>query len=288
MSGQWVHLDGGQLLLATRKGAWLQGVDLAAGLFTAPMPPSVPGTLESTRHLLDGAIAVAQLTGGDRGIPPLRPARWAWHLAGQWYCAHHSVALLPEVIERFERDGRGDLAAFARLKLDEEQGHDQYPLADLRTLGYDAEAAIASVPPVPAVAAAVQYARDCVRGPRPVEFLGYVYALERRVLQVPRDWASELDRALPVGARAASGVRLHADEFDQAHVAGAVRFVSGLPAEDRAAIAVGAYRTTVICCASPPGSNPGDDELEQWFSRFALAHAEPRGTDAVQRQGDDP
>jgi hypothetical protein len=66
------------------------------------MPLSHTATLETTRHLLDGAMRA-----GERGAtatrqwPPSARA-WALDLVDQWYTAHHSVALLPLAIERYE------------------------------------------------------------------------------------------------------------------------------------------------------------------------------------------
>ncbi len=305
MPVQWARLEDGEVLLATSKAAWIHqsqfgglGLGLGGALplpaslglgsplgLDAPMPDSLPASAETTRHLLDGAIAAAERAAPPVQEPPITALRWAWHLSSQWHCAHHSVALLPDVIERYEATGRPDLAEFARRKLEEERGHDQMPLDDLRALGYEAGALVQAVPPAPAVTAGLEYAGSVVRGPQPVEFLGYVYALERRVLRLSDNWFAALDAVLPPGVDAASGVRLHANELDLGHVDEAVGFFTGLPAADRTAIAIGCYRTTQICCAKLPGQHPSEPKLERWLSRFRRSGAVSGGVQQPPRQG---
>lgn len=282
MSVQWVHLGANGVLVASSRGAWVQQPGLgtfgtlgALGL-SGPMPDSQPATEETTRHLLDGAIAAAEPAAPSIEEPPLTARRWAWNLVSQWHCAHHSLAVWPEVIERFEAMSRRDLAEFARQKLEDEQGHDQFALDDLTALGYDAEAAVREIRPAPTVTAALEYAERCVQGENPVELLGYMYALERRVLNLDSEWLEALAAVLPAGVDAASGVRIHSSDLDLEHVDEGITFFTRLPAPDRTAIAVGCYRTTQICCAWSQDQIPTDAELEGWFSRFQIASSVSR------------
>jgi hypothetical protein len=278
MSVQWAHLGAEGVLLASDRGAWLQQPALATfGTlgFVAPMPDDHPASEETTRHLLDGAITAAERDAPRIDEPPMTPLRWAWNLVSQWHCAHYSVALLPDLIERFQHANRPELAEFATQKLEEERGHDQFAIDDLTALGYDAEPLVRAAPPAPTVTAGLEYARSCVHGETPVEFLGYAYALERRVLNL-KGWLPSLDAVLPPGVDAASGVRAHVDELDTAHVNEAIAFFTGLPAMDRTAIATGCYRTTQICCAWSADQIPSDAELEGWFSRSEVANTMSR------------
>jgi hypothetical protein len=177
-----------------------------------------------------------------------------------------------------------DLAAYARQKLEEEAGHDEFPLADLRALGYDAAAAVRELPPPPAVAAVVAYARSCVDA-QPVEFIGYVYALERRILRASGGWFAMLAAVLPPAVEAASFVRAHATELDHRHVAEAVEFITGLPAGDRAPIVAGCHRATEICCAQYSGQHPSELELEARLQRFQRVLAQANGTSDHRAQG---
>ena len=250
MAAQWVHLGAGKLLVASDRGAWLQPPVLGLAAIEGPMPQSLGASASETRHLLDGAIAAA-----EREVPPVVPPamtiiRWARSLAGQWYCAHHSIPLLAEVADRFARSGRATLAEFVARKHAEEGGHDALPLADLRALGYDAEAFVATAPIPPSSVAFVEYARSCVRGRDPVEFLGYIYAIERHVVRLRPAWFAALDAVLPAGVDAASALRTHAGDLDIEHVAQATEFFADLPAADRSTITLGCYRTTQIRVAT--------------------------------------
>jgi hypothetical protein len=272
VSVQWAHLGDDGVLVASSHGAWIQKADLAGlaalaplGL-TRPMPDSQPATEKTTRHLLDGAIAAGEQSAPPIQEPAITPRRWAWNLVSQWHCAHYSVALIGDVIERFEAIARPDLVAFARQKLEEEVGHDQFALDDLTALGYDANQAVRHVRPAPTVAAGLDYAGSCVQGEQPVEFLGYTYALERRVLNFDDDWLVALEAVLPPDVTTA--IRKHACEFDADHVDEAIKFVAGLPAADRTTIATGCYRTAQICCAWSPDQIPSDAELDSWLSHF--------------------
>jgi hypothetical protein len=236
------------------------------------MPDSLASTVDTTRRLLDGAIAAAERDVAPRPAPPMTTTRWAWHLVSQWHSAHHSLALLGEVIDRFSCAGRNDLARFASHKLAEEDGHDELFLADLQALGFDAAAVVGAVAPAPAVKTALDYARETVRGARPVTFLGYIYAMERRVIRIPASWFAELEAQLPAGVNATWGLRTHATEFDHGHVEEAVKFVSALPARDRSSIALGAYRITQIRCAGHAGPQPDEAELETELGPFLRRH----------------
>jgi hypothetical protein len=256
MSVQWVHLGEGETLVAAGRGAWIQrsqtdGFGLYGPLgLSGPMPDDAPASITTTRNLLDGAIAAAERAAAPVTRPPMTLDRWAADLAGQWYCAHHSVALLPELTQRFADLHRADLADFALEKLEEERGHDAFPLADLRALGYDADEFVLAVGPTSEADAMVQYARECARGDHPIDFLGYAYTLERRVLRLSAEWFADVEAVLPPGVDAMSGVRAHASRFDADHVEQAITFFTRLPGRDRARIAASCYRTTQISCAA--------------------------------------
>jgi hypothetical protein len=285
MAVQWVRLGAGEVLVASRAGAWIHQPEPGAVGLAGTMPDSLPATEETTRHLLDGAIAAAERAVPRRQPPPMTTRRWAWHLAGHWHCAHHSVALLPELVERFTAIGRPDLAEFARGKLAEEHGHDQFSLADLRALGFDAEALVREVAPEPVVAAGLDYARACVRGEHPIEFLGYAYALERRVLRLSGEWFGALDAVLPPDVEAASGVRAHATVLDREHVDRAVSFFAGLPPGDRTRIALGCHRITQLCCGPLAGRQPSEAELDRLLARYEAWESQVGGPSGNPHRG---
>lgn len=252
MTAQWVQLKGGETIVASRRGAWIQSPQAAALELWGFMPPSNRGTLATTRHLLEGAMSAGERGAGAVGPWPPSAPRWALDLVDQWYTAHHSVALLPVAIERYESMQRPELALFAHRKLEEEAGHDRMPLDDLCALGYDAEAVVREVPPGPTASGLVQYAGACIEGPEPVRFFGYIFVLERRVIRITDDALRRLESALPGGADATSGVRAHAVQFDYQHVEELVAFVSELPANDRTAVALACFDTATLISNGVP------------------------------------
>jgi hypothetical protein len=268
---QWAHLGAGRLLVASERGAWLQPNVLGLPAIEGPMPDSLVASARTTRHLLDGAIAAAERHAPPAQPPPMTRVRWAWNLVGQFYCAHHSISLLAEAVGRFEALNRTDLRNFTAHKLAEEQGHDRYPLADLRALGYDAEQLVGGLPPPPTAAAYVEYAAGCVRGEHPAEFLGYIHAIERNLTRLSSDCLAAIDALVPPGVEASSMLRTHATELDVEHVNDAIAFFAGLPGEDRSRIALGCYRTNQLRSNPQPDSFASDAELEQSLSRFQRA-----------------
>lgn len=269
MPVQWAQLGAGQTLVASSRGAWLQRPEPAVFSLRGDMPDSIAATPETTRHLLDGAIAVAERTAAPHHRPSaMTQLRWTWQLIGQWYTAHHSVALLPGLIERFSDDGRADLVDFTRRKLDEEAGHDAFAIDSLEAIGYDGEALVAHLSPPPDAAALVEYARACGRGATPVEFLGYAYALERRVIRVSPEEIAAIDALFDSGVDATAGLRAHAGELDLGHVEEFIAFATGLPAADRARMALGCHRTTEIACLTLPDGDPAETDLDQRLQPF--------------------
>jgi hypothetical protein len=263
---QWVHLGAGGLLIASSRGAWIQPLELDALALGAAMPRSLPGTPETTRHLLDGALAAAERAAPLPSASHVTGRRWAWELVNQRYVAAHSIALLSEVHERYARLRRRDLAEFTLRRLEGERGHDQFPLDDLSALGYDADKVVREVPPSGTATALIEYAAGCVRGAEPVEFLGYLYGMERDVIRLSADSFAALDEILPAGVDAASGLRAHATDLDVKHVDEAVSFIADLPADDRGKIAIGCYRTTLIRNSPPAAGEPSEADLEGWFA----------------------
>ena len=277
MTAQWVQLRDGETLVASRRGAWIQSPQAAALELWGSMPGSQRGTLDTTRHLLEGAMTAGERGAEAVGAWPPSERKWALDLVDQWYTAHHSVALLPVSIGRYQSMQRPELARFARRKLEEEAGHDRMPLNDLGALGYDAEAAVKEVPPGATARALVRYARDCVEGPKPVRFFGYIFVLERRVIRITDDALRTLESALPGGADATSGVRAHAVELDHQHVEELVAFVSGLPADDRTAVALACFETAALISKAVPAGS--DHEREHRLARVhkpTIQATEPR------------
>jgi len=259
---QWVQMGAG-VLVASERDVVFQRATLGALAPRRPMPDWLEATVESTRRLLDGAIALAERNNPAQEAPAPTGPRWIWQLTNQWYCAHHSVALLASMIDRYGSVGREDLRAFARLKYEEEVGHDEFPRRDLERLGYDVHQLAETIALAPPMLAALEYARSELAGAEPVTALGYVYALERQVLRLTKDSLAALEAQLPFDSEVTTGLRLHT-EFDVDHVNDAIRFIASLPAHDRARVVIGTHRTVEIY--AQPFTLPTDAELDSWLS----------------------
>ena len=197
--------------------------------------------------------------------------RWAWDLVNQHFIAHHSVRLLGSSVTRYDELHRADLAEFAATRLEGEQGHDRFPLNDLRALGYDAEAVVDAVVPDPVAVNLIAYATDALTGAQPIAFLGYIHAMERHAIRVPSHWFAQLAAALGPGIDATSGLRAHATDLDLEHVDEAIEFFSGLTSGDRAEIARACFRTAQIRCAA--AEQPSEAQLEAVLSPFSASPA---------------
>jgi hypothetical protein len=143
---QWGALAPGVVVVATGDRAWLHRPLAIGDPFAEPM--AGPATAESTRHPLDGAWAVARraLSPAPAGAA-LTPVRWAWRLAWQYHTSHATPILLTEAKERFRALGRDELVECCARQVDEETGHDELALRDLRALGYHAESVVEAFRP---------------------------------------------------------------------------------------------------------------------------------------------
>lgn len=282
MPVQWVHLGAGEMLVASSSRAWIQYPQLGMFGLDGPMPASLPSNTDTMRNLLDGAIAAAERTHRPATPARMTAIRWAWELVNQWYISRHTIALLGEAAERYTELRRRDLAEFTRVKLDEERGDDEFPLADLAALSYDARPLVQAVAPSKAARDLIEYARNCVHGERPIDFLGYAHAIERHAIRVTPSYLAGVERVLPRGVDAVSGLRAHATDLDVRHVGVAIEFFANLPAADRTRIVLACHRATTLRGEANAGSAPTEAELASWMSPFRLHVA-----DHVQHEGAD-
>lgn len=267
---EWAALPAGLVVVATperqwshRSGPW--------GPFARPM--TGPGSKATTRGLLDAAARLGWAAAARRPEPPITPLRWAYRLCGFYRTTHATPPLMREAAARFEAAGRPELATWALKKAREEKGHDALALADLRSLGHDAERTVARV--VPGVPAAlVRRFEELVRSPEPVRCVGYTYALERLALEVDAEYIARVEASLPRGVRATRCLRVHsASGSDEAHVDETVDLVASLPAAERSAIALACHETSSLCFSSPEGEPLSDATLERLFAPYRQEQA---------------
>jgi pyrroloquinoline quinone (PQQ) biosynthesis protein C len=122
-------------------------------------------------HRLDAHHVGGRLVQGT-----LPPSLYVSYLTNVVRQIRESAPMLQAAGHNFERQGRPGLAALFGIKAHEEDGHDQWALADLAALGVSREA-VEGTPSSPAVNAYLAWAAYCAHQ-APVGVLGVAWVLE--------------------------------------------------------------------------------------------------------------
>jgi hypothetical protein len=239
---EWVSVAPDRVVVATSAGAWHHRLRPGDPWEAFAEPMTGPGTPETTRNLLDGALASA----GRRSGPLVAPQgvdAWVGRLISLYHTTHPTPGQMRVAASRFAAAGREPLASWAREKVVDEHGHDRLALRDLEALGYDAAALVGAL--VPRRAAALVAMLDAyVRAPDPIGCLGYAYALERLAAERTEAYVSAVQASLPVDATRC--LRVHsAAGSDVSHVDDLVAAVAGCSAPERVAVAVAVHATAL-------------------------------------------
>ncbi len=280
---EWAEVEPGYIVVATGDRIWLHTPVFNGQPDPFALPMEGPGSVETTRQLLDGAIGAAGRRKPSQapslptspapqqtppgGAPSLTPARWAWRLAGYYQTTHATPRLMAAAAERFAAAGRDALAAWARDKVRDEAGHDRLALRDLDALGYDAARLVDALVP-PTAAALVRYFEARVlEDDDPIGCVGYAYALERLALERGARDIAAIEAILPHGIVATRCLRVHsAVGSDAAHVDEAVRLVAQLTAGERTRVARACHETAIIYCTPPANGFITEEALVQRLS----------------------
>lgn len=119
--------------------------------------------------------------------------------------------------------------------IEEESGHDEWILDDLRTLGRDADA-VRQEGPGPHTEVMVAYAYDTVARHNPIGFFGMVHVLEGSSVALALHAADQIQRSLDLPDSAFSYLRSHG-MLDQQHTAHFAELMNRLDnPEDQAAV----------------------------------------------------
>jgi hypothetical protein len=273
---EWVLIEPGMVVVATPERAWLHR--LPALPFGDPflLPMSGPGSIASTRKLLDAVIGLAACRAPQNPPRPIvTPEHWVWVLITQYHTTHPSSSLMREAAERLRKSGRPEVAEFAAHFADEEAGDDELALADLTALGYRAKELVAAVVPSSAQTLTAHFART-VRSGAPVGFLGYTYAVERLALTIGQRFVDEVQSLFPTGVDATRCTRVHSSlGAEMKHVAEAVAFITTLPASDRALVARRCYETAWMLFSLDHRGDLDDAELRKMLSPFRACLSRP-------------
>ena len=247
---EWAEIAPGRVIVATAREAWVHQPVFPGYLDVFNEPMQGAGSADTTRRLLDGAIAAAAQRAPARPRPPLTPARWAWRLAISYHTTHATPRLMAIAAERFAAAGRDALAAWAWQKATEERGHDQLALRDLEAMGYDAGRVVEHLMPPVARALVAYFEARVTQDGDPVGCAGYAYTIERLALLRGRPDIAAVQAILPPGVEATRCLRVHsAVGSDAQHVEEAIALVAGLDAAERSHVARACYETSAICFA---------------------------------------
>lgn len=120
--------------------------------------------------------------------------------------------------------------------IDEETGHDEWILNDLRALGDDADA-VRAAGPGPQTEVMVAYAYDTIARKNPLGFFGMVHVLEGTSVALALNAAGQIQRVLALPPSAFSYLRSHGT-LDQEHTAHFAELMNQLndPADQAAVI----------------------------------------------------
>ncbi len=192
--------------------------------------------LAATQRERDALLAIPFLRDGAAGRLGL--VEYTAFLTEAYHHVKHTLPLLMACGARLPERLEWLRQAMSEY-IDEERGHQEWILNDLRTCGVDAEQVRRGTPSAP-VELMVAYAYDTIARGNPVAFLGMVLVLEGTSVNVASRAAEALRAALDLPANAFSYLSSHGS-LDQAHIKYFAGLVNKLDEPgDRRAIAHGA------------------------------------------------
>jgi acyl-CoA synthetase (AMP-forming)/AMP-acid ligase II/pyrroloquinoline quinone (PQQ) biosynthesis protein C len=157
-------------------------------------------------------LAIPQLQAGLAGA--ITRTAYLDYLAQAYHHVRHTVPLMCAAHERLGR--RPELIAALDEYIDEEEGHEEWILADIAAAGGDADA-VRYGKPAPATQAMVEHAYRIIREGNPVAFFGMVYVLESVSVALAHNGASAVARNLGLPKEAFTYLNSHG-ALDQHHL----------------------------------------------------------------------
>ena len=266
---EWAQINPGTVIVATAYRSVLCQSSSIEDRFTQPM--NFPGSVATSKKLLDGAIAAAKYAVNSNVRPPaLTATRWVWRLAGLYHQTHPIPQLMEEAARRFEQAGHSFLAQWAIEKAEEEAGHDLLALRDIQSLGYDAEAVVETLVP-PSAKVLIDYFTRSIQDLNPIDCVGYAYTMERLALGVDEHYIQKVKALLPANIQATRCLKVHSSlGSDTAHTEDTVEMIAGLTSLERTRIARACYETALLCFSPPNNDYISDEELQQILQPLKL------------------
>ena len=250
--GEAVHLLSIQLctdklLIAAADGrCWL--TCLGTSKVTAlPVSGLAAERLSLAASAMEGAIVSGLAQIGDAPTDvSWTLARYIRWLAGNFVFAGQTPGLFRRAAERFEAAARADLAALARKKAEEEDGHADLAYRDLKALGLPAAQVIELVRPPSADAFADRF-RTYVEADEPIALFGFSYCLERMAVGRSEVFIQKVKSLCPATAHAARFLKVHSTVgSDNIHVHEQVSFFESLREPELTIVARAAFETAVM------------------------------------------
>jgi hypothetical protein len=268
---EWACIAPNKVVVATANRTWLHQLDPNKSDDPFAQQMVGKGSTDTTRKLLDGAMAAAKMAISSSTKPPaLTPSRWVWRLASSYHTAVTTSPLMEEASQRFAIAGRWSLAQWAANKAREERGHDQLALLDIQSMGYKAEEVVKALVPPPAMVCVDHYI-GCVRGSDPIDCVGNSYARERPSLRLGEEYIQKVEALLPLGINATRYLRVHSSVgSDAEHVEEIVEVVAGLSAEERSRVAQACYETALLSFCPPREGYIPEETLQELLRPLKL------------------
>lgn len=178
------------------------------------------------REFLLAAPTIRDALTGTIDLP-----RYLAFLSQAWHHVRHTVPLLMAAGSRMPQGLQRDMIHY----IEEETGHDEWILNDIRAAGGNADAVRASQPH-PATDALVGYIYDNVQRRNPLGIFGMVFVLEGTSVALALNAADRIQATLGLPDSAFTYLRSHG-RLDQEHVRDLQRILDRLTsADDQAAI----------------------------------------------------
>lgn len=285
MAGQveCIALNEGTLLITSVDGrSWLTSIGTST---TVALPRSEVARKRASiaAAAIEGAI-YAGLTDTDaQPQPQLQPFprtlhRYVKWLAGNALFAAQTPALFREAAQRFEAMGRSDLAAVARTKAHEEDGHASLAIADLDALGLPGDVVTDVLRP-PSAAAFTQRFRDHVHSDTPIALFGFSYCMERMAVARDTRYAQAVRALCPAHVNAYRFLDVHsAQGSDCAHVQAQLSLFESCTSEERRLIVRATFDTARLLARQHQIDAPlSSAEIERRLRARGLTL--PRATD---------
>jgi len=278
---QCIEIAANRLLIALADGrCWLTEVG-SADVTTLPVSAVAVERASLAASAVEGAICAGlaenALAAMSRSFTLHRYIRW---LAGNYVFAGQTPGLLRRAAERFEASARRDLAAFARKKAEEEEGHADLAYRDLEALGLPAAETIRLVQP-PSANVFADSLRAYVESSAPIALFGFSYCLERMAVGRDDDFIREIEAICPPHVRACRFLKVHSNiGSDGAHVDEQLSLFESFTGPELAAVVRAAYETAQLLARQPSIDQAmPPEEVERRLRRDGMVISGLQGTD---------